>query len=89
MTSAPGVNSSTLGSWPWEACLSISASVTTVTAAGASTMRSVRREAVTTVMVSAKATFQSTIFSTRAEEPALTSTPSSVATLSPNVKESE
>ncbi len=47
-----GVNSSTLGSWPVESSRAMSSGVIRVTAAGASTMRSRRREAENTVMVS-------------------------------------
>ena len=45
VTSAPGVNSSSLGSWLEAAARSISCSGMTVTAEGASVMRSAWREA--------------------------------------------
>ena len=54
------MNSSSLGTCPWDASRSICASLTEVTAAGASTIRSVRREAENTVTVSAKRMSQST-----------------------------
>ncbi len=74
MKSTPGVNSSSLGSWPEAASSSMSWIDTTLTEAGASVIRSSRRDTEVTVMVSAKLTSQSTFLSTVREPPASTAT---------------
>ncbi len=80
------MNSRSLGIWPCDASRSICSSETWVTAAGASTIRSRRRDAENTVIVSAKLSSQSTLVSTVAVAPSTTSTPVTESAFSPSVK---
>jgi len=89
LKSTPGAVSTSFGSWPDAAIVSICSSEITVTDAGASTMRSVLRDAAKTVMVSATLSVQSTLLFPLVVWPAVTATPASLSALSPAVKVSE